>query len=103
MKRSCVGAKLLASAISSVTQAGSLTHGITVSRCMCLMFSGAFWCFASSGRHGGPDVVFAFRMSHRILGVVFVVPIISAIMAPAGVKHIIHATMHLPLDRSYRC
>ncbi len=67
------------------------THGITVSCCMWLMFSGAFVFVPPLTAMVGPDVVFAFRMSHRILGVVFVlVPIISAIMAPAGVKHIIH-------------
>lgn len=67
------------------------THGITVSCCMWLMFSGAFVFAPPLAAMVGPDVVFAFRMSHRILGVVFVlVPIISAIMAPAGVKHIIH-------------
>ena len=67
------------------------THGITVSCCMWLMFSGAFVFVPPLAAMVGPDVVFAFRMSHRILGVVFVlVPIISAIMAPAGVKHIIH-------------
>ena len=65
------------------------THGITVSCCMWLMFSGAFVFVPPLTAMVGPDVVFAFRMSHRILGVVFVlVPIISAIMAPAGVKHI---------------
>ena len=37
----------------------------------------------------GADTVFASRMSHRIIGVVFVaVPLISALLAPKGVAHI---------------
>ena len=37
----------------------------------------------------GADTVFVIRMSHRVLGFIFVlVPLISAIMAPKGVAHI---------------
>ena len=73
------------------------THGITVSCCMWLMFSGAFVFVPPLAAMVGPDVVFAFRMSHRILGVVF------------GAHHQRHhgagwceahyPQQHLPLDR----
>ena len=42
------------------------THGITVSCCIWLMFSGAFVFVPPLAAMVGPDVVFAFRMSHRI-------------------------------------
>ena len=51
------------------------THGITIIACILLCISGLF--------------VFAIRMSHRVIGAVFVlVPLISAIAAPKGVAHI---------------
>lgn len=67
------------------------THGITVICCIWLMISGAFVFVPPLAQAVGPDVVFGFRMSHRVIGVLFiVVPLVSAIAAPAGVKHIWH-------------
>lgn len=67
------------------------THGITVICCIWLMVSGCFVFVPPLAQAVGPDAVFAMRMSHRVIGVVFVaVPLISAIMAPRGVAHIWH-------------
>lgn len=67
------------------------THGITISCCIWLMLSGCFVFIPPLAQAIGPDAVFAIRMSHRVIGVIYVaVPIISAIMAPKGVLHIIH-------------
>lgn len=67
------------------------THGITVICCIWLMVSGCFVFILPLTQLVGPDVAFAMRMSHRVIGVVFVlVPIISAIKAPKGVAHIWH-------------
>lgn len=67
------------------------THGITVICCIWLMVSGCFVFIPPLTQLVGPDVAFAMRMSHRVIGVVFVlVPIISAIKAPKGVAHIWH-------------
>lgn len=66
-----------------------LTHGITISCCILLCISGLFVFVPPLAAAVGGDVVFAIRMSHRVLGVIFVaVPVISAIMAPRGVAHI---------------
>ena len=67
------------------------THGITVICCIWLMVSGCFVFIPPLTQLVGPDVAFAMRRSHRVIGVVFVlVPIISAIKAPKGVAHIWH-------------
>ncbi len=67
------------------------THGITVICCIWLMVSGCFVFIPPLTQLVGPDVAFAMRMSHRVIGVVFVlVPIISAIKAPKGVARIWH-------------
>lgn len=67
------------------------THGATVLCCIWLMISGAFVFIPPLTQFAGSDVVFFFRMSHRVIGVAFVViPLISAIASPQGVKHIIH-------------
>ena len=67
------------------------THGITVICCIWLMVSGCFVFIPPLTQLVGPDVSFSMRMSHRVIGVVFVlVPIISAIKAPKGVAHIWH-------------
>lgn len=67
------------------------THGITVICCIWLMISGCFVFIPPLAQMVGSDVVFAIRMSHRVIGVVFVlVPIISAIKAPKSVAHIWH-------------
>lgn len=70
------------------------THGITVICCIWLMISGCFVFIPPLAQMVGSDVVFVIRMSHRVIGVVFVlVPIISAIKAPKGVAHIWHNNM----------
>ncbi len=67
------------------------THGITVICCIWLMISGCFVFIPPLTQLAGSDAVFALRMSHRVIGVLFVlVPLVSAIAAPAGVKHIWH-------------
>lgn len=66
-----------------------LTHGITVSACILLAISGLFVFVPALAQAVGPDVVFAIRMSHRVIGVIFVVvPLISAIKSPQGVRHV---------------
>lgn len=66
-----------------------ITHGITVICCIWLAISGLFVFVPVLTQLAGADLVFIFRMSHRVLGVVFVaVPLISAILAPKGVAHI---------------
>lgn len=66
-----------------------LTHGITVIACILLAISGLFVFVPQLAQAVGADTVFVIRMSHRVLGFIFVlVPLISAIMAPKGVAHI---------------
>ena len=66
-----------------------LTHGITISCCVYLMISGLFVFVPPLTQALSSDVVFFIRMSHRVIGVVFVaVPIISAIKSPQGALHI---------------
>lgn len=66
-----------------------VTHGITVISCILLCISGLFVFVPALAQAIGADAVFAIRMSHRVLGLVFViVPLVSAIAAPKGVKHI---------------
>lgn len=66
-----------------------LTHGITVIACILLAISGLFVFVPQLAQAVGADAVFVIRMSHRVLGFIFVlVPLISAIMAPKGVAHI---------------
>lgn len=68
-----------------------LTHGITIICCIWLMISGLFVFVPALTQMAGSDLVFIFRMSHRVIGVVFVaVPIISAIKSPKGAAHIWH-------------
>ena len=65
------------------------THGITVVCCILLCISGLFVFVPPLGHAIGADAVFVIRMSHRVLGVLFVaVPLVSAIAAPKGVAHI---------------
>ena len=66
-----------------------LTHGITIVSCILLAISGLFVFVPPLTAAAGADAVFAIRMSHRVIGVVFVlVPLVSALMAPKGVAHI---------------
>ncbi len=67
-----------------------LTHGITVIACILLAISGLFVFVPALAVAAGADTVWLIRMAHRVLGVLFVaVPLISAIMAPKGVVHIV--------------
>ena len=66
-----------------------LTHGITIAACILLCISGLFVFVPALAAAVGADTVFAIRMSHRVIGVIFVaVPLISALLAPKGVVHI---------------
>ena len=72
-----------------------LTHGITVIACILLCISGLFVFIPQLAQAVGADTVFVIRMSHRVLGLIFVaVPIISAILAPKGVGHIFKNLFH---------
>ncbi len=66
-----------------------ITHGVTAICILLLALSGLFVFVPALAQLAGPDVVFFFRMSHRVIGVVFVIfPLISAVLAPKGVAHI---------------
>lgn len=66
-----------------------LTHDVTVIACILLCISGLFVFVPQLAQLAGPDVTWAIRMSHRVIGLVFViVPVVSAIAAPKGVAHI---------------
>lgn len=66
-----------------------ITHDVTIICCIWLIVSGLFVFVPALAAWAGPDVMFVIRMSHRVIGVVFVaVPIISAIKSPGGVAHI---------------
>lgn len=65
-----------------------ITHGVVVVSCILLVISGLFVFVPPLARLVGPNVVFAFRMSHRVLGVIFIAfPLVSAILAPKGAWH----------------
>ena len=65
------------------------THGITIVCCLLLCVSGLFVFVPALSQALGAQAVFTIRMSHRVIGAVFVlVPLISAIMAPKGVMHV---------------
>lgn len=65
------------------------THGITIVCCLLLCVSGLFVFVPALSQALGAQAVFTIRMSHRVIGAVFVlVPLISAIMAPKGVVHV---------------
>ncbi len=67
-----------------------LTHGAVAISCILLSLTGLFVFVPSLGAMVGSDAVFACRMMHRVLGAIFIfVPIISALLAPKGVKHIL--------------
>ena len=66
-----------------------ITHGVTVIACILLCISGLFVFVPALAQAAGADTVFAIRMSHRVLGLIFViVPLVSALMAPKGVAHV---------------
>ncbi len=67
-----------------------ITHDVTIICCILLCISGLFVFIPPLSQAIGADAVFAIRMSHRIIGVIFVVvPLVSAILAPKGVSHIL--------------
>ncbi len=71
------------------------THASTVVTCILLAISGLFVFIPPLTQMLPADAVFAIRMSHRVFGVIFiVVPIISAIVAPNGLKHILKNLFH---------
>lgn len=66
-----------------------LTHGFIVVSCVWLAISGLFVFIPPLASLVGADVVYFFRISHRAIGILFVlVPLISALLAPKGVRHI---------------
>lgn len=61
-----------------------ITHDIVALSCLWLMFSGAFVFFTPLA-HAFPNATQFFRMSHRIIGAIFIlVPLLSAITSPKG-------------------
>ena len=65
-----------------------ITHDVTGLCCVWLCISGLFVFVPPLAQWAGADTVFALRMSHRVIGVIFVlVPLISAITAPKGFMH----------------
>lgn len=63
-----------------------LTHGTVAIACIWLAISGLF-VFVPALAAAFPDVAQGMRMSHRIVGAIFIiVPILSAITAPKGFK-----------------
>lgn len=67
-----------------------ITHGVTAISCILLCISGAFVFAPPLAALIGSDAVFAIRMSHRLLGCIFILmPLISLILAPKGAWHIV--------------
>lgn len=67
-----------------------ITHGLVMGSCVWLAISGLFVFVPPLANAVGGDVVQAFRISHRVIGLVFILaPIISAIMAPVGFKEFV--------------
>ena len=65
-----------------------LTHGIFVVSCILLALTGLFVFVPFLAQALPSEVIFGIRMSHRVLGVIFILaPIASAIVAPKGAKH----------------
>lgn len=66
-----------------------ITHGVTALCCLWLCLSGLFVFVPALTAAAGQDVVLALRLSHRVIGVVFIlVPLVSAALAPQGAAHI---------------
>lgn len=67
-----------------------ITHGVTVITCLLLAATGLFVFIPALNNLVPPPVTFGIRMAHRVLGVVFIiVPLVSAIMAPRGLRHLL--------------
>lgn len=66
-----------------------VTHGIFVISCILLAISGLFVFVPALSAAVPAQATFAIRIAHRILGIIFIAtPLISAITAPKGVKHL---------------
>lgn len=65
-----------------------ITHGVFSISCILLAISGLFVFIPPLAAMVPSELTFAIRISHRVLGLVFIIaPIVSAIMAPGGVAH----------------
>jgi formate dehydrogenase subunit gamma len=72
-----------------------ITHDVTIILCIYLIISGTFVFVPALAAAAGQQVMTAIRMSHRVIGLLFIlVPIISAIFAPKGVAHIFKNLFH---------
>jgi len=66
-----------------------ITHDVFAISCILLALSGLFVFIPQLAAAVPSDVVFAIRMSHRVLGVIFIaVPVVSGLTAPKGVRHL---------------
>lgn len=66
-----------------------ITHAAAGISCILLCITGLFVFVPALTQMLPSNVVFGIRMSHRVLGAIFIiVPLISALMAPKGVAHI---------------
>ncbi len=66
------------------------THDWVAVCCVLLVISGLFVFIPPLSQLVGPNVVFVMRMSHRVIGVCFIiVPVVSGILSLKGVQHII--------------
>ena len=55
-----------------------ITHGVTIVCCILLCISGLFVFVPALAQAAGAQTVFAIRMSHRVLGLIFVgVPLVG--------------------------
>ncbi len=67
-----------------------VTHGVVAISCILLCISGAFVFAPPLAALIGSQAVFAIRMSHRVLGCIFILmPLFSMIRAPKGAWHIV--------------
>lgn len=63
-----------------------ITHGVVAVSCLWLMVSGVF-VFVPPIAAAFPQVAQVMRMSHRLVGAIFIIcPIVSALLAPKGFK-----------------
>ena len=66
-----------------------ITHDVVAISCILLVISGLFVFIPPLAAAIGGEAVYVIRMSHRVLGIIFIaVPLISAIAAPKGAWHI---------------
>ena len=72
-----------------------LTHDAFVILCCYLILSGLCVFIHPLAAALGGEVMFFIRMSHRVIGVLYIiVPLVSAIIAPKGVAHIFKTLFH---------